>query len=38
MAKAGFEAYFLGKIRKGVSEPFYERMLLETVGVHKLKA
>lgn len=38
MAKAGFEAYFLGKIRKGVSEPFYERMLLETIGVHKLKA
>jgi sulfide:quinone oxidoreductase len=37
LAKAGFEKFFLGKIRKGESEPFYEKLLLETMGIHKLK-
>jgi sulfide:quinone oxidoreductase len=37
MAKAGFEKYFLGKIRSGVSEPFYEKLFLETLGIAKLK-
>jgi sulfide:quinone oxidoreductase len=37
LAKVGFEKYFLGKIRKGESEPFYEKLFLETMGVHKLK-
>ena len=37
LAKAGFESYFLGKIRKGESEPFYEKMLMDTLGIHKLK-
>jgi len=37
LAKAGFESYFLGKIRKGQSEPFYEKMLMDTLGIHKLK-
>ena len=38
LAKIGFEKYFLGKIRKGVSEPFYEKLALELIGVHKLKS
>lgn len=37
LAKGGFEKYFLGKIRKGESEPFYEKLFLETMGIHKLK-
>jgi sulfide:quinone oxidoreductase len=37
MAKIGFEKYFLHKIRKGESEPFYERFLLEQLNLRKLK-
>jgi len=37
MAKIGFEKYFLRKIKQGVSEPFYEKLALEMIGVHKLK-
>ncbi len=37
-AKIGFEKYFLGKIRKGESEPFYEKMVMDLLGIHKLKA
>jgi sulfide:quinone oxidoreductase len=37
LAKAGFETYFLSKIRSGVSEPFYEKLFLDMIGVHKLK-
>ena len=37
MAKAGFESYFIGKIRKGESEPFYEKLVMDTLGIHKLK-
>ncbi|MEZ5938975.1 MAG: FAD/NAD(P)-binding oxidoreductase [Hyphomonadaceae bacterium] len=38
MAKVGFEKYFLGKVRKGESEPFYEKLLLDTMGIHKVKS
>ena len=38
LAKVGFEKYFLGKIRNGESEPFYEKMVLDLIGVHKIKA
>ncbi|MBI1362258.1 MAG: NAD(P)/FAD-dependent oxidoreductase [Alphaproteobacteria bacterium] len=38
LAKVGFEKYFLGKIRKGESEPFYEKLLMDTLGIHKVKA
>ena len=38
LAKIGFEKYFLGKVRKGISEPFYEKLALELIGVHKLKS
>lgn len=37
VAKVAFEKYFLGKIRKGTSEPFYEKALLKALGIDKLK-
>lgn len=37
-AKVGFEKYFLHKIRSGQSEPFYERLALQALGIDKLKA
>ena len=36
-AKIGFEKYFIGKIRTGVSEPFYETLALKALGIDKLK-
>ena len=36
-AKIGFEKYFLRKIRQGKSEPFYERLALQALGIDKLK-
>lgn len=36
-AKIGFEKYFLRKIRIGKSEPFYERLALQMLGIDKLK-
>ncbi len=37
-AKIGFEKYFIRKMRKGESEPFYETMALNVLGIDKLKA
>jgi len=37
-AKVGFEKYFLYKVRLGKSEPFYERLALQALGIDKLKA
>jgi sulfide:quinone oxidoreductase len=37
-AKIGFEKYFLHKVRSGRSEPFYEKLTLELLGIGKLKA
>ncbi|WP_273145719.1 NAD(P)/FAD-dependent oxidoreductase [Oceanicaulis alexandrii] len=37
MAKAAFEGYFMGKMRRGVSEPFYERMMLDLLGITKVR-
>jgi sulfide:quinone oxidoreductase len=37
LAKVAFEKYFLRKIRVGESEPFYERFLLERLGIRKIK-
>lgn len=37
MAKAAFEGYFMGKMRRGVSEPFYERMMLDFLGITKVR-
>lgn len=37
LAKIIFEKYFMRKIRKGISEPFYERAMLKLIGVVRLK-
>lgn len=37
LAKIGFEKYFLRKIRKGQSEPFYEKLFLHALGIKKLR-
>lgn len=37
LAKIGFEKYFLHKIRSGNSEPFYERLAMQALGIDKLK-
>jgi sulfide:quinone oxidoreductase len=36
-AKIAFEKYFLRKIRRGESEPFYERVVLDRLGIRKVK-
>jgi sulfide:quinone oxidoreductase len=36
-AKIAFEKYFLRKIRRGESEPFYERVVLDRLGIRKIK-
>jgi sulfide:quinone oxidoreductase len=36
-AKIAFEKYFLRKIRRGESEPFYERFVLERMNLRKTK-
>jgi sulfide:quinone oxidoreductase len=38
LAKIGFEKYFIRKMKKGVSEPFYERYLLKQLGIEKLES
>ena len=37
LAKIGFEKYFMRKVRKGISEPYYERMILNMMSVTRLK-
>ncbi len=37
MAKIGFEKYFMGKMRRGKSEPFYEKLAMDMLGINKLK-
>jgi len=37
LAKVAFEKYFLHKVRRGQSEPFYERLAMQTLGIDKLK-
>lgn len=38
LAKVAFEKYFLGKIRRGESEPFYEKLALDLMGARKVRA
>ncbi len=38
LAKIAFEKYFLGKVRRGQSETFYEKLALHVMGVKKLKS
>jgi hypothetical protein len=37
LAKIGFEKYFLRKLKKGTSEPFYEKFVMKSLGIAKLK-
>ncbi len=37
LAKIGFEKYFLHKVRHGHSETFYENLVLDLLGIKKLK-
>ena len=37
LAKIGFEKYFLRKVAKGESEPFYEKLALQVMGIGKLR-
>jgi sulfide:quinone oxidoreductase len=37
VAKIAFEKYFLRKVRNGVSEPLYERVIMKSLGIVKLK-
>ena len=36
-AKVGFEKYFLRKVRQGKAETFYENLVLDMLGIRKLK-
>jgi sulfide:quinone oxidoreductase len=36
-AKIAYEKYFMRKVRKGISEPTYERMTLKAMGIIRLK-
>jgi sulfide:quinone oxidoreductase len=37
LAKVGFEKYFLRKMKKGTTEPAFERMVMSAMGITKLK-
>ena len=37
LAKVAFEKYFIRKMKKGPSEPIYEKIVLKAMGVEKLK-
>ena len=36
-AKVGFEKYFMYKMKRGTSETFYEKMVLDAMGIMKMK-
>lgn len=37
LAKVAFEKYFMYKLRKGKSEPIYEKIVMDALGIMKLK-
>jgi len=37
LAKIAFEKYFIRKVRKGISEPLYEKHVLKLMGINRLK-
>lgn len=37
LAKIGLEKYFLLKMKRGVSEPFFEKAILNAMGINKLE-
>ncbi len=36
-SKIAFEKYFICKMKKGKSEPFYEKYILKPLGIHRLE-
>jgi sulfide:quinone oxidoreductase len=36
-AKIAFEKYFLRKVKKGSTEPIYEKYILKAFGINRLK-
>jgi sulfide:quinone oxidoreductase len=38
LAKVAFEKYFIRKMKKGTSEPLYEKLVLHSLGIRKLKS
>jgi len=37
LAKVAFEKYFLRKMKKGTTEPLYEKIVLSAMGIKKLR-
>lgn len=37
LAKVAFERYFIRKMKRGTTEPLYEKLLLHSIGIKKLK-
>ena len=37
-AKIAFEKYFMAKMKAGVSEPFYEKLIFQMLGISRLKS
>jgi sulfide:quinone oxidoreductase len=37
LAKVAFEKYFMRKMKAGTSEPIFEKLVLKTLGIKKLK-
>ncbi|AOV18284.1 pyridine nucleotide-disulfide oxidoreductase [Acidihalobacter aeolianus] len=37
-AKIAFEKYFIAKMKAGVSEPFYEKLIFQMLGISRLKS
>jgi sulfide:quinone oxidoreductase len=37
LAKVAFEKYFIRKMKRGTSEPFYEKYVMKALGIVKLK-
>ena len=37
LAKIAFEKYFIRKVKKGTSEPYYEKAMMKMIGIDKLK-
>jgi sulfide:quinone oxidoreductase len=38
LAKVAFEKYFIRKMKRGTSEPVYERLVMTALGIAKLKS
>jgi sulfide:quinone oxidoreductase len=37
LAKVAFEKYFIRKLKKGTSEPIYEKYVMKALGIERLK-